>query len=83
VTQHQKLLQKMCNNPKHVRYKDLVKVLQKAGCVIHDDGAGSHVTVERDGQIQTIVRPHRGDDLVKPYQVRRVPRTLVPGDDEE
>lgn len=83
MTQHQKLLQKMRNNPKHVRYKDLVKVLVRAGCVINDDGAGSHVTVERDGQIETIVRPHGGDDMVKPYQVRRVMQTFGLWDDGE
>ena len=73
----------MRNNPKHVRYKGLVKVLERAGCVISDDSAGSHVSVERDGQIETVVRPHGGEGMVKPYQVRRVLRTFGLWDDEE
>lgn len=82
MTQHDKLLQKMRNNPKHVRYPDLIKVLEKEGCTIGDDGAGSHVTVERDGHIETVVRPHGGEDKVKPYQVRRVLQTFGLWDEE-
>jgi hypothetical protein len=76
VTQHEKMLQRIRNNPRHVRYREITKVLERAGCTISDDGAGSHVAVERNGLIETLVRPHGGDDLMKPYQVRRVLQTF-------
>ena len=83
VTQHEKMLQRIRNNPRHVRYREITKVLARVGCTINDDGAGSHVTVERDGLIETLVRPHGGDDLMKPYQVRRVLQTFGLWKDEQ
>ena len=83
VTQHQKLLEKIRNNPRHVRFREITGVLERSGCVINDDGAGSHVTVERDGLIETLARPHGGDGMMKPYQVRRVLQTFGLWEDEQ
>ena len=66
MTQREKALQKIRNNPREVRFNDLAKVLEQHGFEIRKTG-GSHQVFMR-GQYRIIVpfrRPHLFEYVVK------------------
>jgi predicted RNA binding protein YcfA (HicA-like mRNA interferase family) len=59
VSDIDRLLQTIRANPRSVRYRELVRVLEHHGVAIRQ-GKGSHLVAQRDGELYTIKRPQSG-----------------------
>lgn len=57
MTQREKLLERLRNNPKNVRFEEIDALLTSYGFVARQPGGGSsHYVYRRDGRIITIAR---------------------------
>jgi len=74
MVKKEKRLKKMRQNPKNVRYEDLISVLIDYGFLIRDTG-GSHRVIERQIEdeihTETIVQPHGGKKHVNRTYVKK------------
>lgn len=70
MTQFDKLLDRIRNNPRDVRFDDACKVAQALG-FIHESGAGSHRTFARSGEAMQLNFQNRGGKIA-PYQARQL-----------
>jgi len=73
MSKKDKLLKRMRENPRHVKYDDLQKVLIDLGYTIRQ-GTGSHVVFKKKG-FCPITIPVR-QPFVKPYYVKLVLRII-------
>ncbi len=65
----QKLLNKIINNPKNVRFRDMIILVEKFGFV-HDRTKGSHhIFVHPD--IPDLLNLQNSNGEVKPYQIKQ------------
>lgn len=64
MTKLEKLIAKMTNNPKAVRFNDLVTVMDRYGWQLKEaTGGGSHVKFRKPGTPSVVgVKPHGGRD---------------------
>lgn len=75
MTKKDKRLRKMRQNPKNVKYDDLISVLLEYGFEIRE-GRGSHVSVKCTFDdkvwVETIVKPHGGKNTMNQQGVKRL-----------
>ena len=70
MAQFEKLLDRIRNNPRDVRFDDACKVAQALGFT-HEGGAGSHRTFARRGEPMQLNFQNRGGKIA-PYQARQL-----------
>jgi predicted RNA binding protein YcfA (HicA-like mRNA interferase family) len=76
LSQIEKLLQRIKNNPKTVRFGELEKVLQKAGFKCRQPkGGSSHYTYTNPGNPMILTVPHK-EPYVKEFYVKLVIKAL-------
>jgi hypothetical protein len=66
MTRRDKLIERIRNNPKAVRFEDACKLAQRLG-FIHEGGKGSHRVFKRPGEPQQLNFQDRGG-YIPPYQ---------------
>ena len=72
VSRRDKLLERMRENPRSVRFEQVVALLGFEGFVLFNQ-RGSHCTFHRaDGRVLTLVRPHGGCKTCQPDDIRRI-----------
>lgn len=71
----EKLIHKMKNNPKNVRFSELERLIFKAGYELARVKGSHHVYVKED-KILTIIKPHGGRKFCHPQDVRDVLKLL-------
>lgn len=71
MTQIEKLIQRIKNNPKNVRFSELERVVLQAGFRLERVGGSHHVYV-KGNTVLTIVKPHGRRKLCHPQDVRDV-----------
>lgn len=67
----EKLLEKIKNNPKNVRFEELIKVLKSRGYDIINI-KGSHYSFSNGEKTVTIVKPHSGNKFCHVLDVKEV-----------
>ena len=69
MSKYDKLVQSILNNPAHVAFEDLDKVLKREGCQCRKPTRGSHYNYTRDDLdgILTVPRPHKRPHVGKAY----------------
>lgn len=76
MTQREKLLRRMKQNPGGVRFTELDALLKYEGFVLFNR-RGSHCTYHhKDNRVLTVVRPHGGRKTCHPADVCRVLEVL-------
>ncbi|NQU05979.1 MAG: type II toxin-antitoxin system HicA family toxin [Calditrichaeota bacterium] len=76
MTQIQRLIERIRNNPRSVRFNDLMRILENLG-YSHHKQRGSHIAFKHPtGLALTIVRPHGREAFCNQYDVRKVLRLL-------
>lgn len=70
MTQFQKLLDRIRNNPRDVRFEEACKAAQALGFT-HKGGAGSHRVIARSGELMQLNSQNRGGKIA-PYQARQL-----------
>ena len=70
MTRRDKLIERIRNNPKAVRFEDACKLAQQLG-FIHEGGKGSHRVFKRPGEPQQLNFQDRGG-YIPPYQARQL-----------
>jgi predicted RNA binding protein YcfA (HicA-like mRNA interferase family) len=76
MTRRQKLLEKARNNPKGLRYKELVALVESFGYVLDRQRGTSHAVYKAPGRLVAFVlQPGKGGKA-KPYQVEQVLREI-------
>lgn len=79
MTKREKRLQKIRQNPRNVRYEDLVTVMEDYGFTLRESG-GSHVfadcAIDDTVWTVTLVRPHGNKKHVNQTYVKRAIKAL-------
>ena len=75
MVKKQKLLEKMINSPKNIRFEELVLLLEAFG-FIHDRVRGSHHIFVRDDIIEILSIQSSKNGKAKPYQIRQFIRLI-------
>jgi len=70
MTKREKLLSRIRNNPKTVRFEDACKMAQSLG-FIYESGAGSHRVFKRKGEPLQLNFQNR-NGYIPPYQARQL-----------
>lgn len=65
-----KLLQRMMNNPKNVRFEDIESLLSGLGFKIRS--RGSHYTFRKDKNIIMVVKPHGSKKFTAMVDVKKI-----------
>jgi len=77
MTQIQRLIEQIQNNPRAVRFNELTRVLENLGYSRFKQ-RGSHVTFKHPlGRVLTVVRPHGREAFCNQYDVRKVLRIIL------
>jgi predicted RNA binding protein YcfA (HicA-like mRNA interferase family) len=72
MSRRDKLLEKMRNHPRNVRFSDVAALLKYEGFVLFNQ-RGSHCTFHRrDGRLLTIVRPHGRHKMCHPADIKKI-----------
>lgn len=72
MSRRDKLLERMRENPRSVRFEQVVALLGFEGFVLFNR-RGSHCTFHRaNGRVLTLVRPHGGRKTCHPDDIRRI-----------
>lgn len=66
----EKLIQKIENNPKNVRFEDIESLLESLGFQIRSKG--SHYTFKKDRNIIMVVKPHGGKKFTAVADVKKI-----------
>ncbi len=66
----EKLVQKIQNNPKNVRFQDIESLLESLGFQIRS--RGSHYTFKKDKSIIMVVKPHGGKKFTAVADVKKI-----------
>ncbi|MCA9912537.1 MAG: type II toxin-antitoxin system HicA family toxin [Anaerolineae bacterium] len=89
MTKREKRLQKIRQNPRNVRYDDLITVLEDFGFTIHH-GKGSHIGLRLETEEQTIkftiVKPHETKFVKSVYvkmALKEIDRVIEASESEE
>jgi len=81
MSQKQKLIAAIRNNPADVRFDDACKVAGWLGYVPGNAGGGSHVAYARPGDPEGLNFQDRSG-MIKPYQARQLIRAIDKYEDE-
>lgn len=82
MTKKQKLLGKVKGFSLNIRMSEALKVAREIG-FINEGGAGSHVTLSREGEpVQLNFQPTK-NGRVKPYQLRQLREMVLKYEDEQ
>jgi predicted RNA binding protein YcfA (HicA-like mRNA interferase family) len=72
MSRRDKLIEKMRNYPRNVRFSDVAALLKYEGFVLFNQ-RGSHCTFHRrDGRLLTIVRPHGRQKMCHPADIKKI-----------
>jgi predicted RNA binding protein YcfA (HicA-like mRNA interferase family) len=76
MSRRDKLLQKMRQSPRNIRFDEVKVLLRYEGFVLFNR-RGSHCTYHRqDGRLLTVVRPHGGHKTCNPDDIRKILEAL-------
>jgi predicted RNA binding protein YcfA (HicA-like mRNA interferase family) len=76
LSKAKKLIEKIKENPKHVYFDDVVKVLQERGYDIINK-KGSHYSFSNGAVTITIIKPHGGSKFCHVLDVKEVIRKCL------
>lgn len=72
MSRYEKLIEKICNIDKGLRFEQLEKVLLKIGYCVDCPGS-SHYTFRKQGRVSITIPRH---EPIKPYYIKRVKEIL-------
>jgi predicted RNA binding protein YcfA (HicA-like mRNA interferase family) len=76
MSRRDKLLQKMRQSPRNIRFDEVKVLLRYEGFVLFNR-RGSHCTYHRqDGRLLKVVRPHGGHKTCNPDDIRKILEAL-------
>jgi predicted RNA binding protein YcfA (HicA-like mRNA interferase family) len=76
MTKRGKLVERMRDNPRGIRFAEVHTLLEQEGFVLFNQ-RGSHCTYHRhDGRVLTIVRPHGRHKTCHPVDIKKILKAL-------
>ncbi|MBU4194704.1 MAG: hypothetical protein L6427_08705 [Actinomycetia bacterium] len=74
MTNVKKIVDKACNSPRNIRFRELVTLLTRIGCYSLDSINGSHWNFRRDGYYPITITHTRGHAKIR--EVKEVVKLL-------